>query len=586
MSLQRASLELSVLSQASGEAGNGCAATRRDNGFGLVPDKPRACPTTGYAQAPVAVPQTPDNRAPNAPATRCTRLKFASGGLNALVMLSLWCGAATAAPTAAELERSTERAAVRHLIDRFELTGRRTPERDSALDEAARAIAQAALVSTADEAADIYTLTSAVSAAGGYDPLPRAMIVKGNVTGDALAAFLGRDDFSAEPTTHVGLAAAVSGKSLAICALLTYRRGQVLPFVRQVVPGPQGQLLCVTLDPSLGKPEAFFTRPSGAVERTPMPQAGDRRCVPVAFASAGRHTVEILARGAQGPVVVALFFVDAGAGPMAAPLLARKGHRDPPGTAADVLARINALRSSFALPALTTQPLLVKVANDYAARMAKDGFFAHVDPDGHDVRYRLEQAGYTYRHAAENLGQADTPLQAHFGIEHSPGHRMALLNEEAREIGIGIATDARGQTVLVEVLATPAAAAGPFPLRSAYAAIEAMRQKHQLKPLIREPTLESLALAHAQAALSLDQPKGKLPGTRLHERAFEAVTDARSAAVDVYVAENPEEISQSKNVLNAAYDRVGVGLLKGDSQTYGKNRYWVVVLFVSTQEAP
>jgi|CXWL01.1.fsa_nt_gi uncharacterized protein YkwD len=485
-----------------------------------------------------------------------------------------------------ELALQTEGAALRHLTERFEVTGRATPVIDAQLTEAARAAAAMALASSAQDAADIYSLTAAVSNAGGFDPMPRAMIVKGTVNGETLASFKERQDFGAEPTSHVGLGVATSGQQLAICVLMVQRRAALLPFVRQVQPGPKPQTLCASLAAGLSKAEAFLTRPAGTVDRLPMVATGDRACAALTFLDPGRHTVEVLARGAEGPVVAALFFVDAGTAHLAAKRASAVGRREPAGTATDVLSRINALRRSFALPPVTSQPVLTAVANAYAARMAKENFFAHIDPQGHDVRARLEDAEYTYRHAAENLGLAETPLQAHFGIEHSPGHRLALLDERAREVGIGIATDERGQTVVVEVLASPAESNGPFPLKSAYAALGAMRQKHHLGPLLREPQLETLALAHAQAALSLDQPKGKLPGTRLHERAFEAVPDARSAAVDVYVAQSPEEISQSKNVLNAAYDRVGVGLLKGNSQTYGKNRYWVVVLFVSTREVP
>ncbi len=501
----------------------------------------------------------------------------------AVAALSTWV--VLAAPVVpADIAARTEQAALRHLLERFEVTGRRSPQVDPALSEAARSAAALALSSSADEAADIYSLTAAVSKAGGFEPLPRAMIVKGTVNGETLNTFTERQDFGAEPTSHLGLGVARAGEGLAICVLMAQRRAELLPFARQVAPGTK-QTLCATLAPGLSKAETFLTRPAGTVERVPMIETAGRVCAPLTFPLAGRHTVEILARGAEGPVVVALFFVDAGQA--AATETVARNRREVPGTAADVLARINALRGSFSLLPLKPHPVLTQVANAYAARMAKDRFFAHIDPQGRDVRQRLDETDYAYQHAAENLGLAETPLQAHFGIEHSPGHRSALLDERTRDIGIGLATDEQGQTVLVEVMASPAEAAGPYPLQTAYTALEEMRRKHHLGPLVREPELERLALAHAQAALKADQPKGSLPGTpRLHERAFELVSDARSAAVDVYVAETPAEISQSKNVLNAAYDRVGVGLLKGNSQTYGKNRYWVVVLFVSTREAP
>ena len=73
----------------------------------------------------------------------------------------------------------------------------------------------------------------------------------------------------------------------------------------------------------------------------------------------------------------------------------------------------------------------------YAKRMAYELFFAHVAPDGTDVRARLKAASYRYQSAGENLGMASGPLAAHFGIEHSPGHRRNLMEPCYTVAGVG-----------------------------------------------------------------------------------------------------------------------------------------------------
>jgi hypothetical protein len=56
---------------------------------------------------------------------------------------------------------------------------------------------------------------------------------------------------------------------------------------------------------------------------------------------------------------------------------------------------------------------------------------------------------------------------------------------------------------------------------------------------------------------------------------------ARSAAVDIYVAEDPTAAPESKSLLDARNSQVGVGLVRGDSATFGKDRYWVVVIYTT-----
>jgi uncharacterized protein YkwD len=195
------------------------------------------------------------------------------------------------------------------------------------------------------------------------------------------------------------------------------------------------------------------------------------------------------------------------------------------------------------------------------------------------VRARLREANYAYRTAGENLGLASGPLAAHFAIEHSPGHRKNLMDPAYVVAGVGTARRSDGQLVLVEILAAPLEQPYGNALEMAYGALEKARKAKGLKALKRTDTLEELASEHVRKALSLDTPKATLNGERLYDRVFAARDDLASATVDFFVADNPTLITESKNLADPQASVVGVGVVKGDSPTFGKDKYWVVVVY-------
>jgi len=63
----------------------------------------------------------------------------------------------------------------------------------------------------------------------------------------------------------------------------------------------------------------------------------------------------------------------------------------------------NGERQTQNLPILTVSPLLNEAAEMKATDMATKGYFAHTSPEGKTPWYWLEQAGYNYQYAGENL---------------------------------------------------------------------------------------------------------------------------------------------------------------------------------------
>jgi len=485
-----------------------------------------------------------------------------------LLLLSLLA----AAPTKGELERTVR--------DRFEAVGRTSPPIDAALSRAADELARRALAHGVEDAASLLNVTAALSRQRGWDPNPVVVALRAST--DALGAELKKQDLGTEPTTHVGVGLAVGPERSAAIILLARRRIELAPFPRAFPRPVVSQRVCGVLADGLESAELFVTRPQGAVERIPMPVEGKAgsHCATLDFSTAGRHAVEVLGSGPRGPEVAALFFVDVGT-VRAEAEDALPEPKDAASARAVLLLRINALRLQMGLVSVQPDPELEAVAQAWAERLAAENFFSHVAPDGTTLKQRLTNSGYKFSAAGENLGLSSGPLAAHFGIEHSPGHRNNLLEPAHRKLGLGLAARSDGLQVLVEVLAAPLQVPDERdPLGSVYASINAERKRRKLPALATSAVLESLAQAHVREALAKDLPKAELPGQpRLHDRAFELVEELSAVSVDVLVADAPRLGTESKNLATAGNRLVGVGLVKGDSPRFGAGRYWIVVIY-------
>lgn len=479
-----------------------------------------------------------------------------------------------------------EQRATLHVVREFERVGRRVPTQDTALMEAAGRLAREALGPRMPTGApDLHSLTLAVSDSGSADPSPRTLVIRAWAHAHAIETFLARTDFNADPATHFGVGVATAGERASLILLLAERKAALQHFPRAFPRPGAARTLCGELVPPLSTAEVYVTLPDGAVERVPLSrQAGPAFCSRLRFPRGGGYTVEVVGRGDKGPEVAALFFVDVG-GPR------ERGEEEPvdepttvPEARQAILTRINNLRRAHRLNPLVQDGALDGVAQNYSERMAREGFFAHVAPDGSDLRTRLAGAGPSYRSAGENLGLAAGPLSAHFGIEHSPGHRKNLLSPQFTHVGIGVAfqtVEGRPQAILTQVFSAAGLAPTANPLVEAYKAIDARRKELKLPPLERSEVLEQIAMDHVRRALKQDTPKAHLPDSRVHDRVFRAIPDVGTAAVDLYVTEDPTALPESKSLLDARNRQVGVGVIRGDSRTFGTGRYWVVVIYTT-----
>jgi len=102
---------------------------------------------------------------------------------------------------------------------------------------------------------------------------------------------------------------------------------------------------------------------------------------------------------------------------------------------------------------------LCRLARDHSEKMARQGFFSHITPDGQRLRDRARAVGIQHysvlgENIAYNLGYSDPGA---FAVERwmiSPDHRANILNPEFRAMAIGTFVAADGSVFLTQVFIT------------------------------------------------------------------------------------------------------------------------------------
>lgn len=117
-------------------------------------------------------------------------------------------------------------------------------------------------------------------------------------------------------------------------------------------------------------------------------------------------------------------------------------------------------RSASGLAGVIEDALLNKAAQAAAKDMVTKGYFAHVSPDGKSPWYWLDQVGYKYSYAGENLAMNFTDTEnVETAWMASPTHRANIEKPQYTRIGIGVASgmyEGKETTFVVQFFATPA----------------------------------------------------------------------------------------------------------------------------------
>lgn len=121
----------------------------------------------------------------------------------------------------------------------------------------------------------------------------------------------------------------------------------------------------------------------------------------------------------------------------------------------------NERRATHSLNVLVENELLNQAAQLKAEDMATQGYFAHVGPDGRMPWHWLQDVGYVFSYAGENLAvNFSESKDVTLAWMNSPTHKANILKQNYQEIGTGVAT---GNFSGNEVVFIAQVYAQPFP---------------------------------------------------------------------------------------------------------------------------
>ncbi|HVH76560.1 MAG TPA: CAP domain-containing protein [Stellaceae bacterium] len=119
----------------------------------------------------------------------------------------------------------------------------------------------------------------------------------------------------------------------------------------------------------------------------------------------------------------------------------------------------NRARAEYGDSSLSENPKLDEAAQLAANDMARNGYFAHVSPGGKTPWDWLQQSGYNYKYAGENLavnfGDTEALQEAWM---NSPTHKENILKPQYTEVGFATAQgmyEGQQTTFIVEFFGTP-----------------------------------------------------------------------------------------------------------------------------------
>jgi len=139
-------------------------------------------------------------------------------------------------------------------------------------------------------------------------------------------------------------------------------------------------------------------------------------------------------------------------------------------TAKNIIELTNQERENLGLSNLKVNQLLSAAAQDKAMDMLAHGYFAHTSPDGTTPWVWMQQVGYRYTYAGENLAvHFHSAEDVDAGWMASPSHRANIVNQVYTEIGVGTATgkyEGVTSTFVVQMFGQPAGILASAPVET------------------------------------------------------------------------------------------------------------------------
>ena len=182
-------------------------------------------------------------------------------------------------------------------------------------------------------------------------------------------------------------------------------------------------------------------------------------------------------------------------------------------SAGALLAATNVQRANNGAASLTTNSQLNSAAQAKANDMVARNYWSHNTPDGQEPWVFIQNAGYKYSKAGENLAYGfATSSDTVTGWMNSATHKANLLDTAFTEVGFGIANSSSfnssgEETVVVamygkpQVLAAESSAPAPAPAKKT-----TTTQPAETKPIETKPPVEKPAEKKQDAVVASNKP--------------------------------------------------------------------------------
>lgn len=429
-----------------------------------------------------------------------------------------------------------------------------------------------------------------VSRLGLPEPLPHLLVTHAedaprlaNVVSSRLAGVFNLADY-----THIGGIAEQDRYGVVVVIALSRRHVEFVPVARSL-SGPGRIELKGRLIGAHVKPELAHTLPGGETRFEDLGRGPDFGTT-VDLSETGRHRLEIVADGPDGPGVVANFpvFVGVPVDASVKAVAAASARRAvlPDDARQRLFELLNAERVKTGLAALTFDPELAAVALKHSEDMRANDFVAHVSPASGTSEERLLRAGIITDRAAENVGKGYDPDEIHEGFMNSPGHRAAILHPDMTHVGIGVAQKKElDQTtyLVTELFIRRVPPLGPDYRTVFRAELDRLRESAGASAVKEDPALTRLADEAAREFLDNEALSQNDVLRQLQERITRSNLNVRSIATVLSVVGSLKDGAKqaASNPSRNDARRVGIGIAQGTRAGLAPNSIVVMLIFVN-----
>ncbi len=385
------------------------------------------------------------------------------------------------------------------------------------------------------------------------------------------------DPFHMQTTAHLGVGVVFKGfpPRLYVTLIMRQKFSTLERFPTMPLLG-EAYRLAGTINEGFSDPTLLVTLPSGKVVEEPLKLQAERKFETIVHfdKGPGKYTVELVARGQLGPVMLDLMHCYAGVSyPPPRGVEKTATPKDLRQAEQLMFEIINRTRVEEGLPPLRYDRRLAVVARSHSQDMMQNEFFAHVSPDRGDLSRRLDLAEIKAKRFSENIADNRDIGAAHRGLMDSPAHRRNILDPGLHRVGIGIVKADDGQLFITQDFAEDFTIYDTQRLAVQFrSAVQRSRARQGRRPLRHSERLSGIALQNSK--WMMEQNKlGNGKAKTLMDRARFSFSYMHTALFKSVDSPTPEQIAET---LKAKYHEIGVGIVQTELRD-GEKYLWTTV---------